>query len=154
MLSNRCISEVVGTKSNLSQFHLFPFLKNTIPTCTCPNHSVAFAKMTSGSSQLVWSGRECVLCMCACPLVYAHTGKHRVVNIDGYMVYMYMYKCRCSYCTCIYLSTWEGKGNFPPISKRPQWLNSVPTCTCMSWSHICAGDIAEVGSSRFIHVYQ
>ena len=66
-----------------------------------------------------------MLCMCACPLVYAHTGKHRVVNIDEYMVYMYMYKCRCTYCTCIYLSTWEGKGNFPPISKRPQWLNSV-----------------------------
>ena len=102
-----------------------------------------------------------MLCMCACPLVYARTGKRRVVNIDEYMVYMYMYKCRCTHCTCIYLSTWEGKGNFSLISKRPQWLNSVqfcllifPTCTCMSWSHICAGDIAEVGSSRFMHVYQ
>ena len=58
-----------------------------------------------------------------------------------------VYKSRGTYCTCIYLSTWEGKGNFPPISKKPQWLNSV--CNFVySFSlhvHVCLGLIYVLG---------
>ena len=62
-----------------------------------------------------------MLCMCACPLVYAYTGKHRVV-LFTVVKKMYMYTCTVGalkmYIHVHVYSFYLEVNYFFPISKR------------------------------------